>query len=162
VRALLASTDDLTVLSDTAEVVVDEACRLVPSDAGCVLVRDGSVFRVASGRGMRPLEQRLILEPGHWLVRQVSESFHGVLLSGGQGRWAELYGAPLSSREYLLATPLAPLGAILVLGRDDEEFTEPDLESLLELADEAGHLLSDAVDVRTLARALSHLTDPRD
>jgi hypothetical protein len=162
VRALTAAVDQLDSVTDTAEVVLSEAMTLVPADAGAVLVRDGAAWRVSAGAGLRALEERRTLTPEHWLVQQVSESLHGVLLSGGEGRWSELYGAPLSARPFLLATPLPPGGAILLLGRDDEEFRDPDLETLFAFSDEAGHLLADATDERRLARHLEPFFDPVD
>ncbi|MGB8649207.1 MAG: hypothetical protein WCD35_00960 [Mycobacteriales bacterium] len=162
VRALTPAVDDLSTVRETAHVVLSEAMRVVPSDAGTVMVRDGATWRVSAGIGTRPLEERLTLTPEHWLVHQVSRSSHGVLLTGGQGRWSELYGAPLSFKPFLLAAPLPPLGAILLLARDGREFTEADLEALLPFCDEAGHLLSDAVDVRRLARLLSPFCDSED
>ena len=162
VRALTAAVDQLDSVGDTAEVVLSEAMTLVPADAGAVLVRDGAAWRVSAGAGLRALEDRRSLSPEHWLVQQVSQSMHGVLLAGGEGRWSELYGAPLSGRAFLLASPLPPIGAILLLGRDEHEFSDPDLETLFSFSDEAGHLLADAMDVRRLARLLEPFCDPLD
>jgi hypothetical protein len=162
VRSLTAAIDQLDTVGDTASVVLSEAIALVPADAGAVLVRDGAAWRVSAGHGLRPLEERRSLTPEHWLVRQVSESMHGVLLEGGEGRWSELYGAPLSARAFLLASPLLPIGAILLLARDEHAFGDEDLEALLTFSDEAGHLLSDATDVRRLARLLTPFCDPED
>jgi hypothetical protein len=152
----------LSTVADTAEVVLDEALSVVMADAGAVLVRDGLRWRVAAGRELRALEHRAELEPDHWLVRQVSESWHGLLIAGGEGQLPELYGAPLSARPFLLAAPVSPVGAILMLARDQEEFIDTDLERLQQLTEEAGHLLYEAIDVRRLARLLRPFCDDRD
>jgi hypothetical protein len=162
VRALTFAVDQLDSVADTAQVVLSEALQVVPASAGALLVRDGVEWRVAAGEGLRPLEHRIRLDPEHWLVTEVSTSWHGVLISGGEGQWSQLFGAPLSSRAHLLAAPQPPLGAILMLARDDEQFSEDDLQALVPLNEEAGHLLSDAVDVRRLARALRPFCDDED
>ena len=162
VRALTAAAQELTGVTEAAEVVLGEALRQIPSGGGAVLIRDGNAWRVAAGEGLRPLEERLRLTPDHWLVQQVADSHNGVLLSGGHGQWSELYGAPLSVRAHLLCAPLPPLGAILLLARDDEEYVEHDLQRLMPLCEEAGHLLADAVDVRRLARLLAQYADVPD
>jgi hypothetical protein len=158
-RALSACIDDLASVADTASVAAAEARAIVPADAVAILVRDGGIWRVAEGIALRPLERRLELAADHWLTRQLSSSANGILLAGGEGRWSELYGVPLSERHHLLAAPLMPVGAILLMARDDTPFEEADLAKLAGLCDEAGHLLADAVDVRKLARQLSDFID---
>lgn len=154
VRSLAACTDDLYTLADTAEFVVAEAVKLVSADGAAVLLRDGLAWRVAAGLGLRALEERLTLTAEHWLVEQVSSSLHGILLTSGEGAFRELYGAPLSGSQNLLAAPLPPHGGILLLARHDQPFTEQDLQTLIVFLVEAGVTLSDALDARRLARQL--------
>jgi hypothetical protein len=163
VRALTGSLPELSSVAETADVVLAEALSLVEADAGAVLVRDGPVWRVAAGHGLRPLEERRSLSSDHWLIERVSDSQCGILLSGGEGTWAELYGAPLSASLFLLAAPLSPAGGmILLLGRNGQEFSTDDLDLAVELGAEAYVLLDNAVDVRRLARLMSRFTDLPD
>lgn len=158
VRALTATLEDVASVEETATVVVAEAMNQLPSEAAAVLVRDGIAWRVAAGEGLRAREDRLTLSPQHWLVSQASSTF-GIILTGGEGHWPQLYGVPLSWRKNLLALQLPPASAILVMARDEQAFSEQDLQSLIGFAEEAGQLLCDATDVRKLARLLEPFCD---
>jgi hypothetical protein len=162
VRSLSHAMGELTSVPDVAGVVLAEAMTQVDADAGAILVRDGFSWRVVAGDHLRPLEHRARLGSDHWLVQEVSQGWHGVLLTGGEGDSSQLYGAPLSYRPFLLAMPLPPVGAILMLASDEASFTGQDLQRLQGLSDEAGHLLSDALDVRKLARLLRPFCDDED
>ncbi|MCU1600156.1 MAG: hypothetical protein JWO22_865 [Frankiales bacterium] len=158
VRTLTAALQDVSSVAETAAVVLAEALNLLPSSGAAVLVRDGVAWRVAAGVGLRSREDRLTLSPQHWLVSESTRSF-GLILTGGEGLWPQLYGVPLSWRKNLLALQLPPAAALLVMAHDDHEYVDSDLQSLLGFADEAGHLLCDARDVRKLARLLEPFCD---
>ena len=162
VRALAASADDLASVAETAQIVLGAAIAVTGATAGALMVRDGPEWRVAAGEGLRALEERLRLVAGHWLVKEVSASRHGLLLQGRDGPRQQLYGAPLANREHLMAAPLPPVGAIVLLAREGVPFTKEDLVALMPVTKEAAPLLVDALDVRRLARLIERFADHPD
>ena len=162
VHALAASADDLASVAETAQIVLGAAIAVTGATAGALMVRDGPEWRVAAGEGLRALEERLRLVAGHWLVKEVSASRHGLLLQGRDGPRQQLYGAPLANREHLMAAPLPPVGAIVLLAREGVPFTKEDLVALMPVTKEAAPLLVDALDVRRLARLIERFADHPD
>ena len=162
VRSLTASANDLASVAETAQIVLGAAIAVTGATAGALMVRDGPEWRVAAGEGLRALEERLRLVAGHWLVKEVSASRHGLLLQGRDGPRQQLYGAPLANREHLMAAPLPPVGAIVLLAREGVPFTKEDLVALMPVTKEAAPLLVDALDVRRLARLIERFADHPD
>jgi hypothetical protein len=159
----LADIDARYTLEETATVIVEDAVVRSRADAGALLVPDGAVWRVAAGVALRPLEYRLQLDKDAWLVQQIAAAGKGILVEDSDVARHDLRGAPLASRTHLLAVPVPQVHAILLLARDrDEVFSESSLAALAGLADEAGPLLQQAIDLRTLARALARHTDEPD
>jgi hypothetical protein len=163
VHALLADADSLYTLEETATVVVEDAVARSRADAGALLVPDGETWRVAGGIGLRPLEYRLQLTEDAWLVKQIADAGKGILVEDSDVARHDLRGVPLASRTHLMAVPVPEVGAILLLARDrDEVFTEGSLGALVELANESGPLLQQAMDLRALSRALARHLDSDD
>lgn len=163
VATLLGLADGLYTLTETAQVIVEDAVSRAAADSGTLLVPDGEYWRVAAGVGLRPLEYRYQLTEDSWLVTSVGSSKKGVLVEDSDVARQQLHGAPLASRTHLLAVPVAAADAILLMSRDhDPAFDELVLADLAHLADEAGALLQRAVDVRSLARSLARHLDPTE
>ncbi len=161
VERLLAKADDLYTLEEIATVIVDDAVDRSRADAGALLVPDGELWRVSAGAGIRPLEYRLQLTSESWLVENTATAGKGILIEESDVARRDLRGAPLASRTHLMVVPVPDVHAILVLARDRAEpFTEQSLGALAHLADEAGPVLAQAIELRSLARALSRHLDP--
>ncbi len=125
--------------------------------------RTGSIWRVAAGVALRPLEYRLQLAPDSWLVERIANAGKGILIEESDVARQDLRGAPLASRTHLMAVPVTQVHAVLVLSRDRKEpFSEASLAALAGLAEEAGPLLQRAIDVRSLARLLARHIDIQD
>jgi hypothetical protein len=163
VHALLEQIEGLYTLDETASVIVDDAVVRGMADAGVLLVPDGVLWRVAAGIGIRPLEYRLQLAQDSWLIEKIASAGKGILIQDSDVARQNLRGAPLASREHLLAVPVPGIHAVLLLARDrDEPFTEQTLAELADLAIESAPLLQKAIDLRILARGLARHLDPTD
>lgn len=158
-HVLLRQADSYYTLDEAGAVIVEDAVVRGMADAGALLVPDGDVWRVAGGVALRPLEFRLQLTEESWLVASIAGAGKGILIEDSDVARQNLRGAPLASRAYLMAVPVPQVHAILLLARDRKDpFSEATLGALAELAEEAGPLLQQAMDLRSLARALvAHL-----
>ena len=115
---------------------------------------------MAGGVGLRPLEFRLQLTDESWLIANIANAGKGVIIEDSDVARHDLRGAPLASRTHLMAVPVSGVRGVLLLSRDRAEpFTEASLGALAGLAEEAAPLLRQAMDIRTLARALARHLD---
>jgi hypothetical protein len=156
VHWLLEQAESYYTLEEIAQVIVEDAVVRSLADGGALLVPDGALWRVAAGVGLRPLEYRLQLLPEAWIIENVATAGKGVLIQDSDVARLDLRGTPLASRNHLMAVPVPQVRAVLILSRDGvEPFSEDSLGSLAGLATEAGPLLEQAADLRTLARLLA-------
>jgi hypothetical protein len=162
VRSLSARVTDLTGVPETADIVVDEAVVRTGSEAGALLVRDGDIWRVAAGAGLRALEHRFQLAPEHWLVSEVATQGHALIIEESDVARHNLFGAPLANWEELLIAPVPDTGAVLLVARHTGGYDDLELAQLSELTEEAAPLMSAALDARALARSLEELRDLAD
>jgi hypothetical protein len=160
VRRLSGQLHRLYGVPEVSEVIVTDAVDRTKADAGAILVPDAGDWRVAAGVGLRPLEARYELHDSSWVVQQVAKAHKGVIIQESDVAREQLQGAPLASWRHLLAAPVPDVEAVLLLARrEDPPFDEDDLAVLATLGNEAGPLLSAALETRALAR---HLYDFRD
>ena len=167
VEALLDATERLYGVRETGTAVAGHVQDVVGVDAVAVLVPDGAVWSVVGATGHRHLEERLLLGVDHWLVREVTQVRHGVIVEDTDIARARLSGAPLAAWPHLLACPLPAVEGLVILARSDlgPAFTSRDLAHASEALDEAGSLFVSALAVRELARRLrrhAELDDPLD
>jgi len=165
VPALLAVSDRLYGVRETGTAVAGHVKEEVGVDAVAVLVPDGAVWAVAGAVGHRHLEERLTLTADHWLVQEVTEVQHGVIVEDTDIARARLAGAPLAAWPHLLACPLTSVHGLVLLARSGggPAFTSRDLAHASQALRDAGSLFSSAVLVRELARRLrtmAELDDP--
>ena len=132
------------------------------ADAAAVLVPDGAVWRVSGGVGLRPLERRLVMDAGHWLVANIAIGGQALMVEDTDIVRTRLAGAPLAAWRHLLAVPIPGIRAAVVLARGHEAaaFTERDLTAIVGPAREAATLLQAALETRELARRLRRLAEP--
>ena len=161
VRALLERSEELYGVPETAQVLADEIVERADADAAAVLIPDGSIWRVAAGVGLRPLERRLVLESSHWLIAEAALQGRALLIEDTDIVRQKIAGAPLAAWKHLMCLPLIDLRAALVVARGGEAgpFTERDLAAVIDPIREATGLLDRALDVRRLARQLAPLRD---
>ncbi len=161
VSALGERFGELFGVGDTAQVLADEILDRVRAEAVAVVVADGTRWRVAGGIGLRPLERRLALPADHWLIAEVSDDGHAVLISDTDAIRPSLAGAPLAAWHYLLAVPVPGHQAIVVLARGPQAdpFETADVARLAPAVREAAALLRSALQTRTLARRMASLRD---
>jgi hypothetical protein len=159
VELLLRDVNVLPRLARTAEVVRKDATAAVPAEASVVLVPDGEVWRVEAGHNLRPLEERLQIDPTHWLVAEVAMQRRGLMIRNTDIARNRLAGAPLASWANWLAMPVGDTDVIVVLAREDRPFAKADMARATKAI---AHLTADvrhAVAVRALARALADFRD---
>ena len=155
VRSLLPVADSLPFLTETANDLLDRARAEASATDAAILLRDGEVWRVVAGDGLRALEFRCELTGDHWLVATVYQHARAIRVNNTDTVRPQLAGAPLASRKSLIVAPLAGLHALLLVARrDDPPFTENELNGVAELSLAAVPSLTEAIDVRDLARAL--------
>jgi hypothetical protein len=161
VRMLLERMTELYGVGDTAQVLADDVVERADADAAAVLVPDGGVWRVSAGVGLRPLERRLVLDPTHWMISEIADPGRAVLIEDTDIVRQQLAGAPLAAWRHILAVPVPEVRAAVVLARGQEAgpFTDRDLTAVVPTVREASTLLSQAIEVRDLARRLAHLRD---
>jgi hypothetical protein len=130
-------------------------------DAAAILVPDGPIWRVSGGVGLRPLERRRELTQSHWLITEIGAAGRAVLIEDTDIIRQQLAGAPLAAWRHLLAVPVPEVRGIVVLarGKDHGAFTDVDLSAVIAPVREAAALLTQAVETRRLARALSPLRE---
>ena len=161
VRTLLDRRSELFGVAETAQILAEEVIERGEADAAAVLVPDGPRWRVGGGVGLRPLERRLLLDTSHWLIAEIAVGGRALLIEDTDIVRPRLAGAPLAAWRHLLAVPVPPLRATVVLARGQEaaRFTEKDLAAVVPLVAEAKPLLAAALRMRELARALDPLRD---
>lgn len=159
VTALASYAHELSSVADCAEVAVDELADRVGAEATACLLPDGDEWRVAGGRGLRPLEHRLRLTSDHWLVRHVLGDDNALTTDDTDGLRESLHGAPLASWKRLLAVPVPEVHGLLVAARAERPFDEASVTAAAEVASEAAPLLVEAVAARDLARKLLPYAD---
>jgi hypothetical protein len=163
VEALAARADELYSVSETGQVVAEQALETVAADASVVFVPDDGGWRVVGGVGLRPLERRAVLSRDSWLVDVVALSHRGVVVEDSDIARSRLGGVPLAHLAHLLAVPVPAVDGLVLLARAAElAFTQDDVAALSGLSGEAGALLQAAVRARGLARSLSRLVDRPD
>lgn len=161
-ESVLAWARERSDVRETAEVVVAELAERTGAEAAALLLPDGAEWRVAAGVGLRPLEGRLRLGAGHWLVATVVEHGEGVIVDDSDGARDELIGAPLASWARVLAVPVTAVRGVFVAAREGEAFDEAALATAVAVAGEASGMLTDALALRAVARALAPFTDVED
>jgi hypothetical protein len=161
VRGLLDRRSELFGVSETAQVLAEEIVERGESDAAAVLVPDGQRWRVSGGVGLRPLERRLLLDTSHWLISEIAVGGRALIIEDTDIVRPRLAGAPLAAWRHLLAVPVPRIRAAVVLARGQEasRFTDRDLRAVVPVVAEAADLLSAALRMRELARALAPLRD---
>ena len=85
--------------------LAEDLVERAETDAAAVLVPDGSVWRVNGSVGLRPLEQRTVLDATHWVVTEIALGGQVLLLQETALARPKLAGAPLSTWRHLLAVP---------------------------------------------------------
>lgn len=160
-KALLERGAELFGVGDTAQVLADDLVERARADAAAVLVPDGPIWRVSGGIGLRPLERRIMLDAGQWLIAQVAVGGHNLVLQDGGGARDRLAGTPLASWPHLMAMPIPQVQAMVLLARGPAAppFGEADLATIAGPVTEASNLLRTALRTRDLARLLSALRD---
>jgi hypothetical protein len=163
VQQMLAEAEGYFTLEEAAQVIVEDAAARASAECAALLVPDGSLWRVAGGVGLRPLEHRLQLTTESWLVANIAGAGKGAIVEGSDVARNNLRGAPLASHTHLLAAPVPQVRAVLLVARErDEPFSEETLTVLATLAEESGPLLDQALKLRSLARGLARHIDPWD
>ncbi|HEX4818446.1 MAG TPA: hypothetical protein VFV66_37390 [Nonomuraea sp.] len=162
VTALIDDTPRLPLVRSVAETLRRHLTAAVGCDASGVLVRDNDIWRVAAGEHLRPLEERLQLASDHWLVAEVIEAHHGLIIKDTDIARTRLGGAPLASWPNLMALPVADVQAFVLLARSAKVFTRKELTLARREVDGFRDQLQDSIDVRTLARRLREFLDPVD
>jgi hypothetical protein len=162
----LGSVDDLRAAARDAVTlpeVASEVCALVvddgKADAACLLLPDAHRWRVAGGANLRPLEHRIEIEDGHWLIKEMLRSVKGAVIDRSDVARSHLMHSPLAWQAQVAFVTDRALGAILIVGRQSGTFSQADLEYLLRLLDEAAPHLQQALSLRQLARDLDRFRD---
>jgi len=156
---VLATTDELASVSDVAEAVVSLLSEQM-GEGVALMVLDDIGWRVAAGRGLRPIETRGVLERRHWLAQRLESEQTAVVVSGTDLVRQDLRGVPLIHHEQWMATTIADAPAIIVRGREgDVPYTIEDALESRRQAAQLGRDLQAAIELRVLARRLAAYRD---
>jgi hypothetical protein len=159
VRTLRTSLHDLSSVREVATVVAEAAAERVVAERIAIVLPDGPVWRVAGGVGLRAVEERLMVEPQHWLITDVLAGHRGAVIEHTDITRAQLRGSPLASMDQLMVATSQSLRAVVIAGRDDPAFGVLDLAGLRAVLVEAEPALEEAMAVRNLARDLAPFAD---
>jgi hypothetical protein len=160
VRALKGAVSHLPQVVDLADLLREQCHSAVRADASTLLLPDDDVWRVEAGKGLRPLEERLQIKSGHWLVAKVGRGGDAILIQNTDVARNQLSGSPLASWPNLMAVPVPEVQGIVLLARRGEPFTRAELERAAAEVETIESALRDALEVRELARLLAVYTDP--
>jgi hypothetical protein len=165
VRALLPRAEGLPSVSGASAGLLAQALVEAGADAGAVFISDDDAWLVTAGSGLRPLENRCALTSEHWLVSSVRAAADGVLVNDADSPpvRARLSGAPMAWSRHLMAVKLTdPDGLLLLARHTDSPFDKSDLRRIYRVGRTAAAALAEAVELRTLARALARYADLAD
>jgi hypothetical protein len=160
IQDLLSRLHELVDVRDAADALASEVAALAQAPYSAVLLPDGGIWRVCGSTGLRPLELRYVVEPDGWLADTVVTGLRGVIIEDSDIARQRLGGAPLAHHRHLMATPIPATQGLVILARDEDAFDESQLSAVVDACNEVGALLSDALRIRSLARALTDFRDP--
>ena len=139
--------------------VCDELCRTLtrtcPVDAVAVLVRTDDRWLVEGSVGLRPLEHRLNLGEGDWLVQELRGGPPVLVVPDTDLARSQLAFTPLASRASLLAICFGDQQSLLLAGRNGEPFSRKDVTKVTSHVAGETERLTLALDARALARKLA-------
>jgi hypothetical protein len=162
VRELLAEANTLPDLRTIADRVAEQARATAGADAAVVLLPDDIVWEVCGGAGVRPVERRFVVEGDGWLIETVVAGGRGIIIEDSDIARQRLGGAPLAHHRQFMAVPIPGPDGLLLVARTDPTFDEGSLQAIVSAAGAAATELQEALDVRTLARALERYIDRED
>jgi hypothetical protein len=151
---------------DLPQIAAAETARRVRADIVVLLLDNGEgLLEVSGGVGLTPVERRMTVDYGRDVMRELFRAGVGLVEDTDRVRGA-LAGIPGSRAETLVMVPLVHerLGfGVLVAGRRGsaqgtpaQVFTDEEVESLMNFADDAASSLRTAV----LLRHLKHQLNP--
>ena len=151
---------------DLPQIAAAETARRVRADIVVLLLDNGEgLLEVSGGVGLTPVERRMSVDYGRDVMRELFRAGVGLVEDTDRVRGA-LAGIPGSRAETLVMVPLVHerLGfGVLVAGRGrnpqglpTQAFTDEEVESLMNFADDAASSLRTAV----LLRHLKHQLNP--
>lgn len=159
VARLVLLTEDLVGMAETVNVVLAEAMERMAADAGCILAPDDESWRVVAATGLRDGERRLKVDEKHWLIRELIGAHHAIVVLDSDVVRSRMANAPLAHWPHLIAVPIGETQCLILLGRRGVPFGEADVGELAAVAEEATPLITAALDVQRLARALADYCD---
>jgi hypothetical protein len=153
---------------DLPQIAAAETARRVRADIVVLLLDDGEgVLEVSGGVGLTPAERRMTVDYGRDVMRELFRAGVGLVEDTDRVRGA-LAGIPGSRAETMVMVPLVheQLGfGVLIVGRGrnpqgtpSQAFSDEEVESLMNFADDAASSLRTAV----LLRHLKHQLNPTD
>ena len=162
VRVLLRRVDRMFGVAETGWAILSDVKDHMSIDAGCLLVHDAldGDWHVIADEGLAQVERHMRLDGESWWISTVVHGGQAAIMTNDNGSSIGATPAPLSRRKQVLACGIPNGGGLLLLARDgDAPFDEADLARIAAIIDEAGPLLADAVDVRSLARSLAPMIE---
>jgi hypothetical protein len=159
VRRLRDALPSLEGLAAVADELVEKVVASTTSEAGAVLVPDGSYWRLVAGSGIRHVEWRLAVGSDSWLVEEVIDQRHGLIVEDTDIARQRLAGVPLASWENLMAGPVLGTAAIVLLARHEPPYGDEDIRTLTADGGAFRERLLDAIALRELARSLQPFAD---
>jgi hypothetical protein len=159
VRRLRDTLPSLEGLAAVADDLLEKVLGTTASEAGAVLVPDGSYWRLAAGRGIRHVEWRLAVGADSWLIDVVIDQRHGLIVEDTDIARQRLAGVPLASWENLMAGPVLGTAAIVLLARHEPPYGDDHIRTLTTDGEAFRDRLLDAIALRELARSLQPFAD---
>lgn len=159
VRGLRDALPSLEGVASVADDLLRSQLASTASEAGALLVPDGSRWRLVAGQGIRHVEWRLAVSSDSWLIEEVIEQRHGLIVEDTDIARQRLAGVPLASWENLMVGPVLGTAAIVLLARHEPPYCDDDLQTLTTGGERFRDRLLDALALRELARSLQPFAD---
>jgi hypothetical protein len=146
-------------LPDPPEAVAGRIAERLHADAVALLLDNNrGLLEVAGGVGLNPAERKAQIEYGHEVLTELFRVGVGLIEDTDRVRGL-IHGIPCSRCQTLVMVPLVHEGhgfGALVIGRSDQpgkpraEFTEPEIEALMDFAEDVAAPLRSTVLLRRL------------
>lgn len=162
IEQLISRTADVMPVRLLADVIGEDIAVNAAAEAVAVLIQAGEDFITIGGAALRAVERRGRISRDHWLVAAVVRREQALVVENTEMVRRQLQGAPLASREHVMALPIAGVAGLVIAARSEDAFDEHSIHVALGTANQAGPHLVASIRARELARLLAPLVDEAD
>jgi hypothetical protein len=151
---MLTGLDTVPGPGAVSDALATELCAIAQGEAAAVMVSEDECWRVEGGVSLRPIEYRLTLSAGDWVVAQLSTALPVVAVADTDVVRAQLALTPLARYRSLLAVAFADGAGLGLVGRNHAPFESEEVVAVLHRLRRGSTDLAEALEARRVARGL--------